>query len=85
MNQVITSEFIYIVTHPDGRQERLVHVLPMRYAFYNEMEHLLARAGFAIDAFYEDFHQTPYGTKHSVTEIGWSAGEMVIVAQKTRK
>ena len=82
VNQVITSEFIYFVTHPDGRRERLVHVLPMRYAFPNEMTHLLARAGFAIDATYEDFQKTPYGTKHSITEAGWSAGELVIVAKK---
>lgn len=82
INQVLTSEFIYFVTHPDGRQERLVHELQMRYAFRNEMEHLLARAGFAVDAMYEDFQKTPYGTKHSIKEMGWSAGEMVIVAKK---
>jgi ubiquinone/menaquinone biosynthesis C-methylase UbiE len=81
VNQVLTSEFIYFVTHPNGRQERLVHEVQMRFAFKNEMEQLLARAGFAVEAIYEDFQKTPYGTKHSVKEMGWSAGEMVIVAR----
>ena len=32
-NQVQDAELIYYVTHPDGRQERLVHSFPMRYLF----------------------------------------------------
>ena len=82
VNQVITSEFIYLVTNPDGTQQRLVHELPMRFIFRNELEHLMARAGFAIEAVYEDFQKTPFGTHHSVTEVGWSAGEMIVVATK---
>ncbi len=82
VEQVFTSEFIYYVSHPNGHQERLVHELQMRFAFKNEMEHLLARAGFEIEAIYEDFEKTPYGTNHSIKEIGWSAGELVIVARK---
>uniref|UniRef100_UPI00404AD029 class I SAM-dependent methyltransferase n=1 Tax=Cephaloticoccus sp. TaxID=1985742 RepID=UPI00404AD029 len=82
VNQVITSEFIYLVTNLDGTQERLVHELPMRYIFRNEMEHLLARAGFAVEAIYEDFQKTPFGTRHSINEAGWSAGEMIVVAKK---
>ena len=83
VNQVITTEFIYLVTHPDGRQERLVHELQMRFALKNEVEHLLARGGFEIDAIYEDFQKTPFGTNHSIKEMGWSAGELVIVAKKS--
>ena len=82
VNQVITSEFIYLISHPDGRQERLVHELQMRFAFKNEIEHLLARAGFVIDAMYEDFQKTPYGTARSINEMGWSAGELLVVAKK---
>ena len=82
VNQIITSEFVYLVTHPSGQQERLCHQLQMRFAFKNEIEHLMARAGFVIVAIYEDFKKTPYGTNHSIKEIGWSAGELVIVAKK---
>lgn len=82
VNQVITSEFIYHVTNPDGTQERLVHELPMRFIFRNEMEHLLARAGLGVEAVYEDFKKTPFGTHHSIKETDWSAGEMVVVATK---
>src|SRR5262249_31224640 len=36
-------ELVYYVTHPDGREEPLVHAFPMRYLFRFEAEHLLAR------------------------------------------
>ena len=32
----------------------------MRYLFRHELEHLLARAGFAIDALYGDYDRSPY-------------------------
>ena len=82
VNQVITSEFIYSVSDSSDTPQQLVHELKMRYAFTNELEHLLARTGFAIEAVYEDFAKTPYGTKHSIKEVGWSAGELIIVARK---
>jgi SAM-dependent methyltransferase len=45
-------EFIYYVTHPDGRMERLVQAFPFRYFFRYEVEHLLARTGFnTVDIF----------------------------------
>jgi SAM-dependent methyltransferase len=47
-------ELIYIITHLDGRTERLVHAFPMRYLFRYEAEHLLARCGFAVEALYAE-------------------------------
>ncbi len=44
-NQINYVELIYYVTHPDGRQERLVQAFPMRYLFKFEAEHLLAGPG----------------------------------------
>ena len=41
-------ELIHYVTHPDGRQERLVFAFTLRYFFRYEVEHLLARAGFRV-------------------------------------
>ena len=68
-------ELIYIITHPDGRTERLVHAFPMRYFFRYEVEHLLARCGFEVEALYADYDKSPYGSK--------SPGELIFVARKT--
>lgn len=75
-NQVNQVELIYYVTHPDGRQEHLVHAFPMRYLFRYEAEHLLARCGFHIDHLYADFDQSPYGSKEP--------GELIFVARKAQ-
>lgn len=73
-NQVIKIELIYYVTHPDGREERLVHAFPMRYLFRFEAEHLLARSGFAVEGLYADYDKSPYGAKYP--------GELIFVAKK---
>lgn len=74
-NQVNQVELIYYVTHPDGRTERLVHAFPMRYLFRFEAEHLLARAGFTVEALYADYDRNPYGSTYP--------GELIFVARKT--
>jgi hypothetical protein len=72
--QVNQYELIYYVTHPGGRTERLVHAFPLRYLFKFEAEHLLARAGFAIEAVYADYEKRPFGTAYP--------GELIFVARK---
>ena len=67
-------ELIYTVTHPDGRTERFVHAFPMRYLFRYEVEHLLARCGFEVEALYADYYGSPYGSKYP--------GELIFVARK---
>lgn len=74
-NQVNQFELLYYVTHPDGREERLIHAFSMRYLFRFEAEHLLARAGFAVEHVYADFDKSPYGSKYP--------GELIFVARKT--
>ncbi|MHB0874464.1 MAG: class I SAM-dependent methyltransferase [Anaerolineae bacterium] len=71
-NQVQNVELIYYVTHPDGRQERLVQAFPMRYLFRFEAEHLLVRAGFSVREVYSDYDKSPYGSRYP--------GEIIIVA-----
>lgn len=56
--QVSDLELIYYVTSPSGEQERRVHAFQMRWFFPLELEHLLARAGFAIEAMYGDFDRS---------------------------
>lgn len=74
--QLIEVEFIYYVTHPDGGEERLVDVLPIRYLFRYELEHLLVRAGFRLERVYGDFDKSPYGSTAY-------PGELIAVASPT--
>lgn len=71
-NQVQNVELIYYVTHPDGRQERLVQAFPMRYLFRFEAEHLLVRAGFVVRDVYSDYDKSHFGSKYP--------GELIVVA-----
>jgi len=74
-NQINQVELLYYVTHPDGREERLVHAFPMRYLYRFEAEHLLARCGFEVENVYADYDKSPYGSKYP--------GELIFVAHKT--
>lgn len=69
-------ELIYYVTHPDGREERLVHAFSMRYVFRFEAEHLLARCGFQVEQIYADYNKNPYGSTYP--------GDLIIIAKKIR-
>jgi SAM-dependent methyltransferase len=59
LRQIVNAELIFYVTYPDGRRERLVQDLEMRYLFRFEVEHLLARSGFEVVAAYGDYNRTP--------------------------
>ena len=73
-NQINHVELIYDVTFPDGRQEREIDAFPMRWFFRFELEHLLDRAGFEVEAVYADFDKSPYGSKYP--------GELIFVARR---
>jgi SAM-dependent methyltransferase len=51
-------EMIFQVTHPGGKQERLVMAWTLRYFFRYEVEHLLERCGFSVEALYGNFDGT---------------------------
>jgi len=72
--QLLDCELIYSVTHSDGRAERLVDAFRFRYIFRHEAEHLLARAGFALESVYCDYDKTPFGSKYPA--------ELICVARK---
>ena len=67
-------EMIYYVTHPGGREERLVFAFTIRYFFRYEVEHLLARCGFRVLALYGDFDRSP---------LADASPEMIFVAERT--
>ncbi|MEZ4396440.1 MAG: class I SAM-dependent methyltransferase [Candidatus Krumholzibacteriia bacterium] len=71
--QVLNAELIYEVEHPGGGAERLVDAFSIRWLYRYEAEHLLARAGFALEAVYEDYAGTPFS--------GRDGGELVLVAK----
>lgn len=52
-------EMIFNVRHTDGRTERLVMAWTLRYFFRYEVEHLLARCGFNLEATYGSFDCAP--------------------------
>jgi SAM-dependent methyltransferase len=62
LNQINQVELIYYLTHPDGKEERIVHAFQMRYLFRYEAEHLLARSGFEIMDVFADYHKNPLGS-----------------------
>lgn len=73
-DQINQVELIYYVTHPDGREERLVHAFPMKYLFRYEAEHLLARCGFETEHLYAGYDKAPFGSKYP--------GELIFVTRK---
>jgi SAM-dependent methyltransferase len=72
--QINHVELIYAVTHTDGRTETLVQSFAMRYFFRYEMEHLLVRSGFEVEAVHADYDRNAHGSKHP--------GELITVARK---
>ena len=51
-------EMIFTVTNADGEKERLVFAWTLRYFFRYEVEHLLVRCGFRVNALYGDFDRS---------------------------
>jgi SAM-dependent methyltransferase len=71
--QYFDGELIYDVAWPDGRREQLVHAFRMRWFYRYELEHLLARCGFAIETVYGGHQRQVYGSNYP--------GEVVCVAR----
>ena len=64
-------EMIFRVRHPNGKAERLVMAWTLRYFFRYEVEHLLARCGFRLEALYGNF---------DASLLGDDSPEMIFVA-----
>lgn len=58
--QCSECEVTYEIIAPDGTTRRSSETLFLRYVFRYELEHLLVRAGFRIDAFYGDYDRSPF-------------------------
>lgn len=71
--QISDISLVYYVTHPDGRIERLVHDFSMRWYMSFEVEHLLARCGFALRSLYGNFDRSAFVD---------ASPEMIFVAER---
>lgn len=58
-DQYSEVELIYYVRNGGGKTDRLVQAFPMRWFWRHEVEHLLARCGFGLEAVYGDFDRSP--------------------------
>ena len=58
LEQVSDIEIIYYLRSAAG-VERIVHAFPMRWYLAAELEHLLARAGYRVEAMYGDLDRGP--------------------------
>jgi len=76
-NQILDIQFIFYISHPDGRSERLTENAQMRYLFRFEAEHLLARCGFKLDVAYGDLNKTLFGAQAN-QELIFVAGKCSI-------
>ncbi len=74
LNQTQQLEVVYDVKHADGRAEH--HVIPYEtsYMFRFELEHLLARSGFAIREIWGGFEFEPFGQGAS--------DELIVLAER---
>lgn len=59
--QLVDGAFVYDELDAGGHLVATTHApLTLRYVFRYEMEHLLARAGFRVDALFGDFRRGPF-------------------------
>ncbi len=73
--QVNDIELIYYVKYPNRKEQRLVQAFPFRYFFRYEVEHLLARCGFAVVELFGNYDRSPMTDE---------SPEMIFVAQKDK-
>lgn len=73
--QTIESKHVYTITEANGEQNTFTTTHPMRYFFRYEIEHLLARCGFEIEAVLSDFQETPFDD--------FKPGEMIFLSRKS--
>jgi SAM-dependent methyltransferase len=73
-NQTLDVEFVYEVRGEGGVASTVAQRFQQRYLFRYEAEHLLARAGFKIEALYSDYDESPFGSGQG--------SELIFVASK---
>ena len=75
LEQVGEVELIYYLRSGDA-VERIVQAFPMRWYLKSELEHLVARAGFTVEAMFGGFDRRP---------VADDAPEFIVVARKATR
>lgn len=78
--QIVYEELVYEVRGAGGETERLVYPDVIRFYYRHELEHLLARTGFALTGLYGDFQYTEYDSES--LDTGYP-GDMIAVAARS--
>jgi len=78
--QIVYEELVYEVRRSTGEIERLAYRDVIRFYYRHELEHLLARTGFALTTLYGDFLCTEYDSES--LDTGYP-GDMIAVATRS--
>jgi len=60
LKQTNDCEVTYEIIEADGSVRQVTETFPMRFLFRFELEHLLARSGFGLDALYGDYDRSEF-------------------------
>jgi hypothetical protein len=69
-------EFIYCLTHPNGKEEGSIQAFQFRRFFRYEVEHLLARCRYGVIQVFGNFDESPLGDNFP---------EIILVAEKEKE
>lgn len=72
-NQVIYPHFAYEVTYPDGRQERIVNDLKLKYYYHDQLRKVVETAGLTIREEFSWYDKSPINGR-----------EIILVCEKGR-
>ncbi|MFQ3631684.1 class I SAM-dependent methyltransferase [Roseiflexus sp.] len=64
--QMNTVTFVYDELDGNGRVHRTVHTMMLRWFYRYELEHLLERAGFAVEAVYGSYDLDPFESDSAI-------------------
>lgn len=69
-NQIIYPHFAFEVTYSDGKTERIVDDLQLKYYFYDQLRSVIERSGMEITEEYSWYDKTPPGGREIIFVCG---------------
>jgi len=58
-NQILYPSLVYVVNYPDGRTERLVEPLQMKYYYSSQLRALVEKCGFVVAEEFSWYDKSP--------------------------
>ena len=65
-NQIIYPHFAYEITHPDGRRERVVDDLKLKYYYYGQLREVIEKADMKIREEFSWYDKSPIGGREII-------------------